>query len=220
MEAASVSFGKDSTAMVLRMVEEKMPLDAVVFYDTGMEFDAVYRVRDAVVPVLEAHGVRYVELHPKRPFLYDMLERPVCHTDRPMTHGYGWCGGVCRWGTSAKTAAIDSWRRKNGVKGSSVGIAADEVRRPRRKEFSYPLIEWGMSEADCLRYCTDRGIRWVQDGVDLYSVLDRCSCWCCRNKNKRELRAIRDNLPSVWRRLVELEERIGEPMKDVWLGDI
>ena len=37
---ASVSFGKDSLAMLLRLVEEKWPLDIVLFYDTEMEFEA------------------------------------------------------------------------------------------------------------------------------------------------------------------------------------
>ena len=34
---ASVSFGKDSLAMMHRLLEEKLPLDIVVFYNTGME---------------------------------------------------------------------------------------------------------------------------------------------------------------------------------------
>ena len=33
---ASCSFGKDSLAMVLRLIEEKYPLDEVIFYDTGI----------------------------------------------------------------------------------------------------------------------------------------------------------------------------------------
>ena len=40
---ASVSFGKDSLAMLLKVVETGMyPLDEVVFVDTGMEFQAIY----------------------------------------------------------------------------------------------------------------------------------------------------------------------------------
>lgn len=35
---ASVSFGKDSLAMLLVLIEENWPLDEVIFYDTGMEF--------------------------------------------------------------------------------------------------------------------------------------------------------------------------------------
>lgn len=47
---ASVSWGKDSTAMLLRLLSENKPLDEVVFFDTGMEFQAIYDVRDFVVP--------------------------------------------------------------------------------------------------------------------------------------------------------------------------
>lgn len=39
---ASCSFGKDSLAMVLLLLEKKYPLDEVIFYDTGMEFQAIY----------------------------------------------------------------------------------------------------------------------------------------------------------------------------------
>ena len=38
---ASCSFGKDSLSMVLRILEEGLPLDEVFFYDTGMEFDSI-----------------------------------------------------------------------------------------------------------------------------------------------------------------------------------
>lgn len=41
---ASVSWGKDSLAMLLRLINENKPLDEVVFFDTGMEFQAIYKV--------------------------------------------------------------------------------------------------------------------------------------------------------------------------------
>lgn len=74
---ASVSFGKDSLAMLLRLMEENWPLDIVVFYDTGMEFDCIYKIRDKIKPVLKERGIEYVELKPKIPFLYSMLEKEV-----------------------------------------------------------------------------------------------------------------------------------------------
>ena len=49
---ASVSFGKDSLAMLLYILENRMPLDEVIFYDTGMEFDAIYRNRDKITKIL------------------------------------------------------------------------------------------------------------------------------------------------------------------------
>lgn len=39
---ASCSFGKDSLSMVLRLIEKDYPLDEVIFFDTGMEFQAIY----------------------------------------------------------------------------------------------------------------------------------------------------------------------------------
>ena len=61
---ASCSFGKDSLAMVLMLIERGLPLDEVVFYDTGMEFQAIYDLRDAMLPIFQQHGIKYTTLGP------------------------------------------------------------------------------------------------------------------------------------------------------------
>lgn len=40
--AVSLSGGKDSTAMLLLMIERGMPIDMVLYADTGMEFPEMY----------------------------------------------------------------------------------------------------------------------------------------------------------------------------------
>ena len=188
---ASVSFGKDSLAMLLRLLEEKYPLDAVVFYDTGMEFQCIYKIRDKVKIILEQHGIGFVELKPQELFLYSMLERPIKFRNKDGFHyGYGWCGGACRWGTKNKTRAIQKYKQslRDDVT-DYVGIAADEEFRFDKAKYEgkcMPLVEWGMTEIDCLRYCHDRGFYWLErayglgiEYVDLYEMLDRVSCWCC-----------------------------------------
>ena len=102
-----------------------------------------------------------------------------------------------------------------------VGIAADETRRAGREREEWkrlPLVDAGMAEADCLELCYERGHDWNQGGVRLYGVLDRVSCWCCRNKNLKELEAMREHLPDYYERLVALERAIGDPMKRRALG--
>lgn len=208
---ASISFGKDSLAMCIGLIERGERLDEIVFYNTGMEFEAIYKERDRWAPWFEAHGVKFTELQPRRPFLADMFCTPIHSRGGQLKAGYGWCGGPCRWGTSNKTSALDKHMRGAGVQ--YVGIAADE-KRPLDPAKKYPLIEWGMTEADCLQFCYDHGAEWAEGNIRLYDVLKRVSCWCCRNKNKKELRAIRDYLPQYWERLVCMEMRIGKPMKN------
>lgn len=212
---ASVSFGKDSLAMLLMLIETGQPLDEVIFYDTGMEFQAIYDIRDRVKPILYAHGIKYKEIRPKNPFLYDMLERPVESEKKGKHNGYGWCGGVCRWGTKQKQIEIERYLRGRQVQRHYIGIAADEPKRfdtLQPPKFS-PLIEAGMTEDDCLRYCAERGFTWDENGVDLYKILDRVSCWCCANKNRKELKNMYLHLPGYWERLKDLQRQIDRPMK-------
>lgn len=219
---ASVSFGKDSLAMLLRLLEEEKPLSVVVFYNTGMEFDAIYHIRDRVKLLLADRNIDFVELHPEEPFLYSMFERQIKYRNRDGYHyGYGWCGGACRWGTSAKLKAIREFKKslKDDIV-DYVGIAADEPQRfekSRREDKVMPLVEWGMTEKDCLEYCRSKGYSWTESSangdIDLYDILDRVSCWCCTNKNLKELRNIYWKLPQYWERLRNLQSRISRPIK-------
>lgn len=77
----------------------------------------------------------------------------------------------------------------------------------------YPLIEHRMTESDCLKYCYENGYSWNENGIELYDILDRVSCWCCRNKNLKELKNIYLYLPEYWERLRGLQSRIDEPFK-------
>lgn len=224
---ASVSFGKDSLAMLLRLLEEKHPLDAVVFYNTGMEFEAIYLIRDRIKEILAIRGIEFVELSPEEPFLYSMFERKIKYRNKDGFHyGYGWCGGPCRWGTKFKTRAIQKYKKSlDDTVVDYVGIAADEPKRFEKEKCDgkqLPLVEWGMTEADCLAYCHEHGWFWYEESsvgrVELYSILDRVSCWCCANKNLKELRNIYIYLPQYWDRLKQLQSKISRPFKGIYKG--
>lgn len=237
---ASVSWGKDSLAMLHILIRDGYQLDEVMFFDTGMEFEAIYDVRDQTLPMLEQRGIKYTELKPKNPMWWTMFCRPV-HEKKPkeyqnpmntafgmagmlpegIHYGYGWCGGSCRWGTTEKNRALDRYAEERSAY-VYVGIAADEASRLEKEVKPYklhPLANLGMTEADCLKLCRELGYMWEQGGVPLYDVLDRVSCWCCRNKNMKELRAIHDHLPDVWERLCAMEDVLGQmntkPLKEI-----
>lgn len=210
---ASVSFGKDSLAMLLRLIEENFPLDEVVFYDTGMEFQCIYNIRDKIIPLLKEHNVKFVELKPKEPFEYTMFDKPVKKRNGQISKGYSWCGGRCRWGTTEKLKAIEKYAKDCY---EYVGIATDEplrLNKERKGNKLFPLAEWNMTEKDCLKYCYDKGFNWLEDGIELYSILDRVSCWCCCNKNLKELKNYYKYLPKYWNKLKDMQAKLDRPMK-------
>lgn len=144
---ASVSFGKDSLAMLLILLEKNMQLDEVIFYNTGMEFKAIYDTREKVKKLLKQRNIKYTELDPTVPFLYKMLEKTVHKRDKTTQCGYGICGGRCRWGTSDKNIIITKYLKQqyNENYCEYVGIATDEKKRIEKERTIHkilPLVEF------------------------------------------------------------------------------
>lgn len=207
---ASFSGGKDSTAMVLRMIEEKMPLDEIVFFDTGWEFPQMAAHIDKV----EAHiGRPITRLHPLQSFDYWMIERPIVCKKGDMkgkVHrlGNGWPSMSRRWCTREKVTVLD---RHIGDAVRYIGIASDEAHRMAsaslmgaRYEKRYPLVDWDMDEAACLSYCRERGFDWG----GLYDIFPRVSCYCCPLQRIDQLRKLRRHFPDLWAKMLVMEDRI------------
>lgn len=214
---ASVSFGKDSLAMLLMLLNREEKLDEVIFYDTGMEFQAIYNIRDKIIKLLKDKNIKYTELKSKLPFEYMMYEKPVKHRNGTITKGYSWCGGRCRWGTSEKNRIIRKYIKDNYGDNYKeyVGIAYDEPNRIKNDEHKiYLLYDLGLTEKECLKYCHRKGYFWYEGSVELYDILDRVSCWCCANKNLKELRSYYKYLPTYWNKLKDMQSKTDRPFKN------
>lgn len=74
LHVVSLSGGKDSTAMLLRMLEEGMPVDIILFCDTGLEFPALYRHLEKLERDI---GREITRIRPDRPFEYYFLEHEM-----------------------------------------------------------------------------------------------------------------------------------------------
>lgn len=212
--AVSLSGGKDSSFLLLQMIERDMPIDAVLSADTGMEFPEMYdHLQKLDDLLLRERGIHITTLRHPKGFEWLMFDEPK---QKPKTLenrarlgippcGNGWPGIRVRWCTGQlKTHLISKEvnrlkREKNAF--HYIGIAADEAWRC--KDEHYPLVEWGVTEAQALRGCYDRGF----DFGGLYRIYHRASCWCCPFQRIDELRKLRRHHPELWAKLLDLDRR-------------
>lgn len=206
------SGGKDSTAMLLRMLELGEHIDEVICCDTYKEFPAMYRHIEKIKRIVEDGGIKFTLLRNPLSFDYLMFEKEVERKTGEIVSGYSWAGARSRWCTSKlKIDVIDKYLQELGQTHEIIevlGIAYDEQDRAERKSNDvenkrYPLIEWGWVEADCLQYCYAKGFDWE----GLYEIFKRVSCWCCPLQPLKELRKLRKHFPSLWQDLIEMDKR-------------
>ncbi len=202
MEKHIVSFsgGKDSTAMLLKMIENNMKIDEVIFCDTGKEFEDMYKHIEKVQSMID---IPITVLKSEKSFEYWMFEHVKIKGKNKGQKGYSWPDFRNRWCTQVlKKQIIRRYLKK--YKDYKIieyhGIAIDESHRSEKnkeKNCRYPLIEWNMTEKDCLEYCYSKGLDWN----GLYKNVGRVSCWCCPLKNLKELEVIYNNYPEYWEKL-------------------
>lgn len=208
----SFSGGKDSTAMLLHMIELGEHIDEVINVDTGMEFPEMYDHIDKVKKVVEDNGIKFTVLRNEKSFEWMMLEKPIVSKKYGTAHkGYGFPTPVIRWCTGRmKVDLIERYFKQKSKEYHvirCIGLASDEFKRLQRPHnqqegHRHPLVEWGWSEADCLEYCYSNGYDWG----GLYRLFNRVSCWCCPLSAISELRKLWENYPELWARLQGYED--------------
>ena len=201
-QIVSLSGGKDSTAMLLMMLERGEPIHSIVFFDTGWEFPQMLEHIDLLE---QRTGIEIVRLQPSRSFEYWMIEKPL--KDRK---GYSWPSPIRRWCTREKFNAINKYANQHKPWVQCIGYAADESERQskeiikRRRNLRFPLIEWDVTEDMALQYCREQGYHWS----GLYDFFRRVSCFCCPLQRMNDLRKLRKHFPELWQRMLDMDSRI------------
>lgn len=214
------SGGKDSTALVLKMIELGEQIDEVICCDTYKEFPAMYRHIEKIREKIENRNIKFTLLKHERTFDDWMFNYEVKHKN-PETFiakygenakGKSWATPRARWCTGRlKIDLVNKYIKDLKKKYNLIyclGLAADEnkrLERPNAKEphLRYPLVEWGWTEKDCLDYCYSLGYDWE----GLYQDFKRVSCWCCPLQPLESLRILRKKYPNLWEELKDMDRR-------------
>jgi len=211
-QVISFSGGKDSTAMLLMMLEKEEQIDDVIFFDGGWDWPQMY---DHIAKVEENTGIKITRVKPEKSFNYWFYEHKFSSRTHGEYVGYGWPGATCRWCTREKMKAIKQHKKTLGENITDcIGYAVGEEKRADRnkaKNVRYPLIEYNMDELDCLKYCYDMGYDWS----GLYNYFTRVSCYVCPLQCTRELVVKKRHFPEQYQTILDMDAKIIQIRKDL-----
>lgn len=192
----SFSGGKDSTLMLLLMLEKGMPIDDIVFADTGMEFQELYDYIEHIEGVI---GRKITRLRPKK--TWDDLFFAKKKKGNNIGQIYGFpMTMACDMHKRLKIEPIRKYYRS--IEGDFlvyIGIARNEPDRYERLKDNEraPLYEWGIDELFVIQELKRRGLH-----NPLYDTFDRLGCYTCPNINLKELRLMRKRYPDEYAKLM------------------
>lgn len=144
----SYGAGINSTAMMVFLIENKYPVDAVVFSDTGGERPETYQYLNHAKRYLKRHNIPFVDvMNFRKQSLFDKsMRRKVIPS------------AVWRWCTrDFKVLPIYRYYRKlNAHIFQYVGIAYDELHRMKDPKENYvtnvyPLVDFGIDREQCIK---------------------------------------------------------------------
>jgi hypothetical protein len=219
-----VSFGGgvNSTALLAGMFERGLPVDLILFADTGGEFEQTYETVDRVSDKCEElFGVEIIRISNagREGFHHSSLEDECINNKTLPSLAFGFKGCSAKWKRQPMDRYIRTWQPAldawaQGVKVTRlIGIDAGESHRSANLEelndpkFEYrrPLIDWDWAREECLDAC-QRVFGFVPG---------KSACWFCPASRKHEVLRLADERPDLFQRAVEMEQNAKENLGTV-----
>ena len=184
------SGGKDSTAMLIHILENNLPLDEVLYVDVG---DWMWKsAQPHIRQVEETLNVKITQLD-----VTDELDKGF--------QRWGFPSFLNRWCTGVKRDKMRDYLKNKFGGGEIVqyiGYCSDEENRTDKKlyssyEVSYPLVDAGITTNQALKICYDYGF----DFGGVYEHHSHYNCWLCPLQRKSELYELFKREPSLWANL-------------------
>lgn len=210
---AKLSGGRDSTAMVFYMLENNMPLDYIIFSDTGQEFEQMYEYLDLVdARLMRDYGIKITKLGHKRgdtfeDWVFGKLSRGKL---KGYVRGLPHTIQKCYWQRESKSIPVDAWMKENNIGEHTIyiGYTNSEKKRATANKSTnqrYPLIENKMCEAD-----VDLLLERIGLINPLYAYFDRTGCAMCPYQKIRGYYLLWLKFNSKWEWMKTVEHKLME----------
>lgn len=213
MNIVSFGGGTNSTAMIIGMHKRGIPIDLILFADTGGEQPHTYGFIDTFNKWLTAQGLPEITMvyHTDKDGNRLTLEEECFRSGTLPSIAYGWkkCSLKHKIGTQEKFCNHDERCRAvwaaGGKVGKYIGYDAGETRRishaapadaaNKKYENHYPLYEWGWDRDRCRFEISMAGL----------PLPGKSSCYFCPSMKKAEIEALWTNYPDLFNRAIEME---------------
>ena len=208
--------GVQSTAIAVLIAQGKIPKpECVVMADTGREASETWAYNKThVAPVLASVGLS-LEIIPHSTSKNDLYHKGL--TLLPAFVFYGgeafghpekfgrlrnFCSGKWKCDVVTRYLLSKGYGRKRPCS-QILGFSVDEERRAKLPRcqwliHTFPLIELGMTRADCVSVVREAGL----------PTPPRSSCWMCPHRQNAEWRRLREFYPDEWAQACRLDEEI------------
>ena len=193
---ASLSYGKDSLAMLEVIKEHGMPLDRIVHVEImatdtiSADLPQMVEFKDkADCIILERYGIKVERIHAPRTY-----EECFYTVNGQKSKIYGFPYRMGAWCNSRlKMSVLNKFNRKNITQ--YIGIAVEEVARYHNlnERKVSPLVEHGVTGKQCYVWCRDNDLL-----SPIYQHSIRGGCWFCHNQRLSELKHLRKHHPEYW----------------------
>ena len=181
--------GANSTALLIGLHQHRIPVDLILFADTGAEHPHTYAYLDVMDRWLKDHGMPPITRVYKttRDGKRLTLEQECLQSGTLPSIAYGFkrCSLKHKIGPQDKVL---------------LGDLADQ-----KYSKWYPLMEWGWDRAACQQAIEDAGL--PQPG--------KSSCFFCPSMRAEEIIYLRDHHPDLFRRAIALEDNARPNLKTV-----
>ena len=223
MNIVSFGGGTNSTAMIIGMYQNKIPIDLILFADTGGEQPHTYVFIETFNRWLMEHGlpeITFVQYYDKDGNRLTLEQECINSKTLPsMAYGFKRCSLKHKIGTQDKycnnyppcKAVWASGQRVHKYIGYDVGEtrriqhAAPQDAINKKYEMHYPLYEWGWSREDCIHVIEQAGL--PRPG--------KSSCFFCPSMKKAEIQSLWENHPDLFQRAAELEHLAADTIKTI-----
>jgi 3'-phosphoadenosine 5'-phosphosulfate sulfotransferase (PAPS reductase)/FAD synthetase len=204
----SFSGGKDSTAMLFKMIENKENITHIIFSDTEAEFPELYEYIKKISDItLKKIGVPVTIVKSKKP-LTEWISGKISRGNyKGKVRGFPYVSLPCYWQRESKYLPIWNYIKKNNIQDFQmcIGIASDEKKRvsllAKEKNIRYPLIEMGLTENNCFEYLKEKNLL-----NNLYKDFKRIGCYFCPKQSEFSLYMVWSKYPELWEKLKRLND--------------